>query len=225
MAAAIVSTKQLGDQQAQAPSQTPSKQLLSSNNYAQLVAQNTNGQRANKLTTIDDRAIIGNSEPLRYKIGDLVWAKVNNHPWWPCRVSRDLNDSYFRFEGSQNINKNYFITFVFFVCFVLPHKDKISMYHVDFIGPVRENGWALEINMFKYDGIESFKTYAQDQVDRAGTKAEKEKLAERFQLKVSLNRRENWQKAVDCADNLIRSIKNSAAASQKRKVIKSIPSQ
>lgn len=92
------------------------------------------------------------------------------------------------------------------------------MYHVDFIGPIRESGWALEINIFKYDGIESFKTYAQDQVDRACTKAEKEKLAERFQLKVSLNRRENWQKAVDCADNMIRTMKHANSAGQKRKV-------
>lgn len=88
------------------------------------------------------------------------------------------------------------------------------MFHVDLIGPVRENGWALEMNIFKYDGIESFKTYAQDQVDRAVTKLDKERLAERFQLKVSLNRRESWQRAVDCADNLIRTIKNN----QKRKV-------
>jgi len=96
MAAAIVSTKQIPtttDQQSQAP---PNK-LLSSN-YAQIVAQNlNNGQRANKL---EDRTQTNNSgEPLRYKIGDLVWAKVNNHPWWPCRVSKDLNDSYFRYEG------------------------------------------------------------------------------------------------------------------------------
>lgn len=101
------------------------------------------------------------------------------------------------------------------------------MYHVDFIGPVRESGWALEINIFKYDGIESFKTYAQDQVDRASTKAEKEKLAERFQLKVSLNRRENWQKAVEYADNMCRALKLGSGGAggnnanvQKRKVNK-----
>ena len=95
-----------------------------------------------------------------------------------------------------------------------------SRYHVDFIGPVRESGWALAINLFKYDGIESFKTYAQDQVDRASTKVEKEKLAERYQLKVSLNRRENWQRAVDSADQLIRNIRANAKmnASLKRKV-------
>lgn len=94
------------------------------------------------------------------------------------------------------------------------------MYYVEFIGPFKERTWVLDLNIFKYDGIESFKTYAQNQVDRAVTKSDKEKLAERFQLKVALNRREQWQKAVDQADYLNRlyNSQNQNGFSVKRKV-------
>lgn len=103
MATAIVSAKQIASDPSASTSQLP-KQLLSSN-YAQTVAQQTaeNGQRANKLSidVSDHRTQMINSggEVFRFKIGDLVWAKVNNHPWWPCRISNDLNESFFRYEG------------------------------------------------------------------------------------------------------------------------------
>lgn len=106
MAAAIVSTKQLAT--TSDPSQAAPKQLLSSN-FAQIVAQT--GQRAsNTKLTVDHHHIRtynssngSNSEAVahRYKIGELVWAKVNNNPWWPCRVSKNLNESYFRYEGNK----------------------------------------------------------------------------------------------------------------------------
>ena len=57
--------------------------------------------------------------------------------------------------------------------------------------------------LFSYLGIEGFKTYAQYQVDQAGTKSTKEKLAEKFQLKVALSRREHWEQAVAEADSLL----------------------
>ena len=45
-----------------------------------------------------------------------------------------------------------------------------------------------------------FKAYAQNQVDLATSKSVKEKLADRFQLKVALSRREQWEGAVEEAD-------------------------
>lgn len=128
-----------------------------------------------------------------HKIGDLVWAKLGSNPWWPCCVVKDVTSERF---------------------YHVVEGDKL-MFHVEFMGGTKERGWVHETNMFKYDGIDSFKTYAQDQVDRAVSKMEKEQLAERFQLKVSLNRKENWQRAVQCADDFVRSIKN-----LKRKVTK-----
>jgi len=52
----------------------------------------------------------------------------------------------------------------------------------------------------KLKGVELFKAYAQNQVDLATSKSVKEKLAEKFQLKVALTRREQWEGAVEEAD-------------------------
>ncbi len=74
------------------------------------------------------------------------------------------------------------------------------MFYVQFFGTTIEHAWVPEGCLIDYGGIEAFKTYAQDQVDQAMTKSAKEKLAERFQLKVALSRRENWELAVKEAD-------------------------
>jgi histone-lysine N-methyltransferase NSD2 len=121
---------------------------------------------------------------LKHKVGDLVWAKVSGHPWWPCIVSRDTSDG--------NI----------FVKAVGTTRQK-RMYFVEFFGPSTEYAWVSEGCLIEYCGIEAFKTYAQDQVDQAPTKSQKEKLAERFQLKVALTRREQWEQAVEEADEAL----------------------
>lgn len=74
------------------------------------------------------------------------------------------------------------------------------MFYVEFFGPSVEHAWVAEGGLIEYKGIEAFKTYAQDQVDQAPTKSQKEKLAERFQLKVALTRRDYWEQAVEEAD-------------------------
>ena len=56
---------------------------------------------------------------------------------------------------------------------------------------------------FKIKGVEEFKSYAQHQVDIATTKSAREKLAEKFQLKVALSRREQWENAVSEADSFL----------------------
>lgn len=29
------------------------------------------------------------STPLKYEVGDLIWAKFKRRPWWPCRICSD----------------------------------------------------------------------------------------------------------------------------------------
>lgn len=105
MAAAIVSTKQIPPATA---SNQQGQKVISSNYAQQLVAQqdnissntNLNGLRASKMSE-NNNSHHGASSSAHFKVGDIVWAKVNNHPWWPCCVSKDnLNGSYFHFEGS-----------------------------------------------------------------------------------------------------------------------------
>jgi hypothetical protein len=80
------------------------------------------------------------------------------------------------------------------------------MYFVQLFGSYNERAWVFQNSLFKYRGIESFKTYAQDQVDRAVSKSSKEKLAERFQLKVALNKRDQWEQAIEKADIYLKKI-------------------
>lgn len=121
----------------------------------------------------------------KYQVGDLVWAKVSGHPWWPCMVSRDTTA-----DATTHCKE------------VGTTRTKRTFY-VEFFGPAVEHAWVAEGCLIEYKGIEAFKTYAQDQVDQAPTKSQKEKLAERFQLKVALTRRDHWEKAVEEADKAI----------------------
>jgi hypothetical protein len=132
-------------------------------------------------------------QTVKHKVGDLVWAKVSGHPWWPCIVSRDTSDG--------NI----------FVKAVGTTRQK-RMYFVEFFGPSTEYAWVSEGSLIEYCGIEAFKTYAQDQVDQAPTKSQKEKLAERFQLKVALTRRDHWEQAVEEADESLEKKKSTLDA-------------
>ena len=131
------------------------------------------------VTTTTEAATINE---IKFNVGDLVWAKVGGWPWWPCMVSNDPSDnnSHIKWVGIARPKR---------------------LFHVDFFGPSVEHAWVAETGVIEYKGIEAFKTYAQDQVDQAPTKSQKEKLAERFQLKVALTRRDHWERAVEEADN------------------------
>jgi hypothetical protein len=128
-------------------------------------------------------SMISPTNEIKFNVGNLVWAKVSGHPWWPCRIAMDYSEN----------------THVKLVGATRPKK----MFYVKFFGPSVEHAWVTEGCLIEYKGIEAFKTYAQDQVDQAPNKSQKEKLAERFQLKVALTRRDHWERAVEEADDAI----------------------
>jgi len=114
----------------------------------------------------------------KFQIGDLVWAKPSRgiHPWWPCMVSSASGVK----PPTSSSSKRYV--------------------YVEFFGPISENAWISEASLITYNGVEAFKIYAQDQVDQAIAKSTKEKLADKYQLKISLSKRDQWEKAVQEAD-------------------------
>jgi hypothetical protein len=154
--------------------------------------QNANSSYTNSEYSLNQSLINNNYEynEIKYHIGDLVWAKVGGHPWWPCMIT----------SAPSNEALNECITHVKYIGTTRPKR----MFYVQFFGTSIEHAWVPEGCLIEYGGIEAFKTYAQDQVDQAMTKSAKEKLAERFQLKVALSRRENWELAVKEADSAMK---------------------
>jgi hypothetical protein len=140
------------------------------------------------LNTSNDQSFTyypSSSDSVKYNADDLVWAKVSGHPWWPCMISPDVNENNMHVKSIGGTSR------------------AKRLYFVEFFGPSVEHAWVNEGCLIEYKGIEAFKTYAQYEVDQAPTKSQKEKLAERFQLKVALTRRDHWERAVQEADEAL----------------------
>ena len=78
------------------------------------------------------------------------------------------------------------------------------MYFVVFYGSTADFAWVPDTAVLPYHGVEAFTKYAQESVDKALTKSQKEQLMERFQLKVTISRRDDWEMAVREADESLK---------------------
>nr|QDF21440.1 histone-lysine N-methyltransferase NSD2 isoform X1 [Brachionus koreanus] len=136
-----------------------------------------------------------NTHEIKYSLGDLVWAKVSGHPWWPCMISNpDLSPSCSTAEA-KNSNEHFKL--------IGGSRPKRSFY-VQFFGPSVEHAWVPEGNIIFYKGLQSFKAYAQQQIDKAVSKSAKDKMNEKYSLKISMPKREEWDQAIAEADSLMR---------------------
>lgn len=90
------------------------------------------------------------------------------------------------------------------LCFSLGNARPKRMYFVVFYGSTADFAWVSDTAIIPYEGVEAFTTYAQETVDKAPTKSQKEQLTERFQLKVTISRREDWELAVREADGALK---------------------
>ena len=62
-------------------------------------------------------------------VGDIVWAKIPGHPWWPSMVAYEPNTAvYFKYMG------------------------RTRYYHVQFFGHEPMRGWATEKSIILYQG-------------------------------------------------------------------------
>ncbi|UJR37681.1 hypothetical protein I4U23_030376 [Adineta vaga] len=134
----------------------------------------------------DDEQERDKNIPVLYDVADVVWVKMGGHPWWPSLIIRDPNDS------SGNFTK------------VSGNARAKRMYFVVFYGSTADFAWVSDAAVIEYNGVEAFTKYAQENVDKAQTKSQKEQLTERFQLKVTIGRREDWESAVREADDAIK---------------------
>ncbi|VDP94056.1 unnamed protein product [Echinostoma caproni] len=100
-----------------------------------------------------------------FELGDLFWAKVGSHPWWPCMVYYTPNgESYVRSKG------------------------KLFSYHVQFLGPLVERAWVYTSNLIPFEGKKKFDEYVQDKLKNSKDKNERAK----FDSKSTSSNREIW---------------------------------
>lgn len=41
-----------------------------------------------------------------FQVGDLMWAKVGSHPYWPCMITAEPETDIFTKKGNITINYN-----------------------------------------------------------------------------------------------------------------------
>lgn len=135
------------------------------------------------------------TDEMGYILGDLVWAKVSGHPWWPCMISNS--------ELSPTSSKNHAKTENSYVRLIGGSRPKRS-YYVQFFGPSVEHAWVPEGNIIAYQGLEDFKAYGQQQIDKAVSKSAKDKMSEKFSFsKITPLKRDEWEQAIAEADKLV----------------------
>lgn len=101
-------------------------------------------------------------EDQKYRLGDIMWAKVGGHPFWPSLIYYGPGtDSYYRKKG------------------------KIAMYHVQFFGPLIERAWVTEASLMPFEGKSAFDLYLEDQM-------EKDKKQSKIKHEVKSNRKAAW---------------------------------
>jgi hypothetical protein len=66
-----------------------------------------------------------------------------------------------------------------------------------------EHAWVSENFLIKYKGVEAFKTFAQEQVNLAKSKSSKDRLIDKYQLKINLSRQNQWDSATLRADAFV----------------------
>jgi hypothetical protein len=120
-----------------------------------------------------------------YEPGDIVWCKLGGFPWWPALICRCDAEGGIH---TKTLNSN--------------NKPK-RLFFVYFYGKYLEYSWISTRWLLKYAGLSSFIQHAEAAVQQATTKSEQLELANRYQLKVSMKKRVQWDEAIELADHAI----------------------
>uniref|UniRef100_A0A8D2LI62 Histone-lysine N-methyltransferase, H3 lysine-36 specific n=1 Tax=Varanus komodoensis TaxID=61221 RepID=A0A8D2LI62_VARKO len=75
--------------------------------------------------------------PIKYEAGDLVWAKFNRRPWWPCRICHDpVLDTHSKMKVSNR----------------RPYRE----YYVEALGEPSEKAWVVGKAIVIFEGRHQF---------------------------------------------------------------------
>ncbi|XP_014675575.1 PREDICTED: histone-lysine N-methyltransferase NSD2-like [Priapulus caudatus] len=115
--------------------------------------------------------------PCRWLVGDLIWAKVVGHPWWPCMVSADpVLGRYTEVKGRA--------------------PRGFRRYHVQFFGDAPQRGWVTDGGCVEFAGLMRFNNYVRERVEAARTGSAKRLVRRRYEVKPS----HAWDVAVKVAE-------------------------
>ena len=128
----------------------------------------------------------------KYPVAGLAWAKVGSHPWWPCVVVPLKG-----FTSSSHDDRSH----VRVVGNALKPKKLI---YVEFLDTAMAHAWVPLSNLVPYNGVEHFKTTFQELADQAVRKSAKDRILERYSLKMTAYKQEFWDKAIIEADDLLK---------------------
>lgn len=104
-------------------------------------------------------------ESCMFTVGDIVWAKVNLHPWWPCMISTpNLSNAINSRQAQKYLDESISTHSVEqgdnFIRYMNASRRHKRMLYVEFFGPMVEHAWAIESNVVAYssgDPTEFFK--------------------------------------------------------------------
>ncbi|NXH13222.1 NSD1 protein, partial [Bucco capensis] len=115
--------------------------------------------------------------PVKYEVGDLVWAKFNRRPWWPCTVCHDpVLDCHSKMKVSNR----------------RPYRE----YYVDALGEPSEKTWVAGKAIVLFEGRHQFEELPI--LRRRGKQKEKgykHKVPQRFMAK--------WEVSVGQAEDIL----------------------
>uniref|UniRef100_A0A8C3XHJ9 Histone-lysine N-methyltransferase, H3 lysine-36 specific n=1 Tax=Cyanoderma ruficeps TaxID=181631 RepID=A0A8C3XHJ9_9PASS len=115
--------------------------------------------------------------PVKYEVGDLVWAKFNRRPWWPCTICHDpVLDCHSKMKVSNQ----------------RPYRE----YYVDALGEPSEKTWVAGKAVVLFEGRHQFEELpVLRKRGKQKEKGYKHKVPQRFRAK--------WEVSVGQAEDIL----------------------
>nr|SZF06518.1 histone-lysine N-methyltransferase NSD2 isoform X1 [Psoroptes ovis] len=133
---------------------------------------------------VSDRQKLINVPPKEgcISVGDLIWAKMQGYPWWPCMVTVDPC------TGSHNRVSRKFFFRIFLT---------LTEYHVQYFGPEPSRGYISESNILPFQGYQSFRDRIEDELKDLDKK-KRSKCEQKYIVRGSLLKK--WNESISEAE-------------------------
>lgn len=120
---------------------------------------------------------------IEFGVGDLLWAKMQGYPWWPCMVTNDP------FTGEFYKSTPPFV------------QKRGILYHVQYFGSKPYRGYTLNGAVMPFEGFENFKQKITQELEESTDKSKRLKVEQKYFVKNSIWK--NWNESVSEAENAL----------------------